>query len=78
MRKVAGMQSNEITAAQLAVNGEVEQGEVTDLVSHLQACAEYPDFYWLPLQLLTDEFPLISWGMGRRGDDLVSMDSFRF
>jgi hypothetical protein len=51
--------ADEIAAAQLAVDGQVEHGKVTDRMGFLKADADGPDVLGLERWLLADEFSLV-------------------
>jgi hypothetical protein len=49
---VADPQSHEITAAQFAVDSEIEQGQITPFALDLKPSANRPDFPWLQRRFL--------------------------
>ena len=59
MGHVAHHQTDQVTAAQLAVDGEVEQGELADIAGYLQSGANGPDLPELQGWLLADQFALV-------------------
>ena len=59
MRHVAHPQADEVTPSQLAVDREVEHGEVAHSVSVLQMDADGPDVFGLERRLLANQLPLV-------------------
>jgi hypothetical protein len=62
-RNVLNSQPNEVTPAQLAVDGQVEQGEVPEPVPQLQANADGLNLPRLQRRLLTKQFAAVPRGM---------------
>ena len=62
-------EADEVTAAQLAVDDEVEQGHLAGIAGHLQTGADGPDLPELQGWLLADQFALVPRRVrgGRRG-----------
>ncbi len=59
MADVAHLQSDEIAAAQLAVDAQVEQCELTHSVLHLESNSERPDVLEFERGLLPDDLALV-------------------
>lgn len=59
MGDVVHAQVDEIAAPQLAVDGQIEHGEVTDRMGILQVDADGPDVLRLERGLLADELSLV-------------------
>ncbi len=56
---VAHLQSDQIAASQLAVNSEVEQGELADAILGLKTDTECPDVFDLERCLLPDDLAFV-------------------
>jgi hypothetical protein len=61
VRHVANAELHEIASAQLAVNGQVEQGQVSQSIRQLQANTDRPDVLQLQRSFLTDDLALVPW-----------------
>ena len=59
MTHVSDLERDEVAAAQLAVDAEVEQGEFAHPSLHLEADAQRPDVLELERRLLPDELALV-------------------
>jgi hypothetical protein len=59
MSDIADAQADEIAAAELAVDGQVEQGKVTDGMCILEVDTDGPDVLWLERGLLADQLPRV-------------------
>jgi hypothetical protein len=59
------LELREITAAELAINGHIGQGKVTEIVCDLKTHADRPDMLWLKRSFLAADAALI----GGRGFD---------
>ena len=59
---VADLEPNEVTAPQLAVEGQIEQSEVASTVFELKPDADCPDLLWFQRALLADEAALVPGG----------------
>lgn len=59
MGNVAHTQADEVAATQLAVDGQVEHGEVTDSMGVLEINSNGPDVLRLQGRLLADELALV-------------------
>ncbi len=59
MGDVAHPQADEIAAPKLAVDGQIEHGEVTDRMGILEVDADGPNVFGLERWLLADELPLV-------------------
>ncbi len=60
MADVPDLEADELTSAQLAVDPEVEEGELAYAVFHLQADSKRPDVLDLERRLLADDLALYS------------------
>jgi hypothetical protein len=58
MRHVADLQFDQVAAAQLAVDRQVEQGQVARLPLQFKADSDRPDLLRLQRRLLTDNLSL--------------------
>ena len=56
---VGDSESHKVAAAQLAIDREIEQGEVAAMVFELEPDPDRPDLLWLERALLADEAPLV-------------------
>lgn len=56
---VPDLESDEVAAAKLAVDAQVEQGELAHPALHLETDAQRPDVLELERRLLPDELPLV-------------------
>jgi hypothetical protein len=59
---VADLEPNEVTAPQLAVEGQIEQSEVASTLFELKPDADRPDLLWLQRALLADKAALVPGG----------------
>ena len=59
---VADLEPHEVTAPQLAVEGQIEQSEVASTLFKVKPDADCPDLLWLQRALLADEAALVSRG----------------
>jgi len=58
---VPDLQADEVAAPKLAVDSQIEEGELSHPAFHLQANTEGPDFFDLERHLLTDDLALVPW-----------------
>jgi hypothetical protein len=56
---VADLQGNQVAAAQLAVDPDVEEGQLADPAFHLEANAQRPDVFQLERCLLSNDLALV-------------------
>jgi hypothetical protein len=56
---VVDPEPHKVAAAQLAIDREIEQGEVAAMVFELESDSDRPDLLWLKRALLADEPPLV-------------------
>ena len=56
------LEPHEVTAPQLAVEGEIEQSEVASTLFELKPDPDCPDLLWLQRALLADEAALVPGG----------------
>ena len=61
MTNIPDLEADKVTAAQLAVNVQVEKCELTRSVLHLQPHPKCPDVLELERGLLTDDLALVPW-----------------
>jgi hypothetical protein len=59
---VADLEPNEVTAPQLAVEGQIEQSEIASTLFELRPDADRPDLLWLQRALLADKAALVPGG----------------
>lgn len=59
---VVDSQPHEIAAAQLAIDREIEQGEIAAMLFKLQSDPDGPDLLWFQRTFLTDEAALVPRG----------------
>jgi hypothetical protein len=59
---VADLEPHEVTAPQLAVEGQIEQSEVASTFFELKPDADCPDLLWFQRALLADEATLVFQG----------------
>lgn len=59
MAHVPDLQGNQIAPSQYAVDAQIEQGELSHSVFHLEADAKGMDVLQLERRLLSDELPLV-------------------
>ena len=58
---VSDLQADEVAAAKLAVDPQVEQRELAHPIFHLKSNSERPDVLELERSLLTDDLALVPW-----------------
>ena len=75
---VVDLKPHEITAPQLAVDGQIEQSEIASALFELKPDADCPDFFWLQRTLLADKPALIPGGAVQRGFNSVDVEHGRF
>jgi hypothetical protein len=63
LRHIANLQPEEITASQLAVDGQVEKRKVPNSIGQLKADPDPPNLFQLEWELLADQFVLVPGGM---------------
>jgi len=56
---IVDAQRDQITPAQFAVDGEIEQGEISGAMIQLQSNSDGPDLFQLQRRLLPEELALI-------------------
>jgi hypothetical protein len=60
---IVDLWSDEITASELAIDGEIEQREVTRSLLELEPHPNCPDIFRLQRTLLPGETPLVPWNV---------------
>ena len=59
MSNVANPKAHQVTATQLAVNGEIEQGKLADVLAKLKVNADGPDVFRLERRFLPHQLALV-------------------
>jgi hypothetical protein len=65
---VVDLEPHEVTAPQLAIEGQIEQSEVASTLFELKPDADCPDLLWFQRALLADEAALVPGGTMRQCD----------
>jgi hypothetical protein len=65
---VANPQLHEVAGAQLAVDGQIEQGQLAGIVGHLQANLDRTDFLEFEGRLLANKLAFVPGRVGRCGE----------